>query len=252
VTPRQAIELFHLIFLRALVVRVEDRSLVALKGGCNLRFFFGSIRYSEDIDLDVAVIGQGTLRKKVDGLLRSPLVSAPLKAQAVEIVDVSAPKQTQTTQRWKVGLRVLDRDEVVRTKIEFSRRNALNGASFEAVRSGVLSDYGLPPFLATHYQAAQAIAQKIRALRDRKQPQARDVFDLQLLLSLRDAPPEVTADQKRWLPGAVDRALSISFDEYRSQVIAYLDPEQAAPFASREAWELMQSTVVERLEALSS
>ena len=28
-----------------------DKSLFALKGGCNLRFFLKSIRYSENIDL---------------------------------------------------------------------------------------------------------------------------------------------------------------------------------------------------------
>jgi predicted nucleotidyltransferase component of viral defense system len=31
--------------------RAEDKTLYALKGGCNLRFFFDSVRYSEDIDL---------------------------------------------------------------------------------------------------------------------------------------------------------------------------------------------------------
>jgi hypothetical protein len=44
---RQSTELFHLVFLRALVAKGEDKALVALKGGCNLRFFFGSVRYSE-------------------------------------------------------------------------------------------------------------------------------------------------------------------------------------------------------------
>ena len=31
-----------------------------VKGGCNLRFFFDSVRYSEDIDFDVAVIARET------------------------------------------------------------------------------------------------------------------------------------------------------------------------------------------------
>ena len=43
-------------FLRALVAKGDDKSLIALKGGCNLRFYFASIRYSEDIDFDVVVI----------------------------------------------------------------------------------------------------------------------------------------------------------------------------------------------------
>lgn len=53
-------------FLRALVAKGEDKSLVALKGGCNLRFFFGSERYSEDMDLDVVVMARETLKNKVD------------------------------------------------------------------------------------------------------------------------------------------------------------------------------------------
>jgi hypothetical protein len=46
-TTRQAVETFHLVFLRALVAKGEHKALIALKGGCNLRFYFGSVRYSE-------------------------------------------------------------------------------------------------------------------------------------------------------------------------------------------------------------
>ncbi|MEO8905276.1 MAG: nucleotidyl transferase AbiEii/AbiGii toxin family protein [Polyangiaceae bacterium] len=77
-TARQSIEFFHLVFLRALVAKGEEKSLIALKGGCNLRFYFGSIRYSEDMDFDVSVIAKGTLKNKVDRLLKSPIVLSPL------------------------------------------------------------------------------------------------------------------------------------------------------------------------------
>ncbi len=56
---RQTIEIFHLLFLRAFGARV-DKSLFALKGGCNLRFFLKSIRYSEDMDLDIHTMAVGT------------------------------------------------------------------------------------------------------------------------------------------------------------------------------------------------
>ena len=49
-SDRQAVELFHLLFLRQLASGA-DRARIALKGGCNLRFYFGSVRYSEDLDL---------------------------------------------------------------------------------------------------------------------------------------------------------------------------------------------------------
>ena len=48
-------EAFHLLFLRALVRSMPLESFV-LKGGSNLRFFFGSIRYSEDMYLDAGDI----------------------------------------------------------------------------------------------------------------------------------------------------------------------------------------------------
>lgn len=38
---------------------------MALKGGCNLRFLFGSVRSSEDMDLDVVVLAKETLKNKV-------------------------------------------------------------------------------------------------------------------------------------------------------------------------------------------
>lgn len=149
-TVRQCTELFHLVFLRALVAKGEDKGLIALKGGCNLRFFFGSIRYSEDMDLDVVVIAREPLKKKVDRLLQSPLVTAPLKTHKLSVVEASAPKQTDTTQRWKIGLQREGDALPIRTKVEFSRRNDIDGAVFEAAEREVLRPYGLTPVLANH------------------------------------------------------------------------------------------------------
>ncbi len=248
---RQAVELFHLVFLRALVAKNEDRGLVSLKGGCNLRFYFASVRYSEDIDLDVVVISKTTLKNKVDRLLQSPMVLAPLAAKGIAVVETSAPKQTETTQRWKAGLRVAGLSVPIRTKIEFSRRGAIEGAAYEGLERAALRLHGLPPFLATHYTAGAAITQKIHALAGRAEPQARDVFDLNLLLAREDAAGLALSDVERgWVPEAIERAMSVSFDDYVSKVVAYLEPEQADLFAGRGAWDAMQEGVVARLEEL--
>ena len=250
-SARQAIELFHLVFLRALVAKNEDRGLVSLKGGCNLRFYFASVRYSEDIDLDVVTISRTTLKNKVDKLLLSPMVTSPLAAKGITVVETSTPKQTDTTQRWKAGLRIAGLSIPVRTKIEFSRRGSIEGASFDGVERAALRPYGLPPFLATHYGAHAAITQKIHALAGRAEPQARDVFDLSLLLAREDAAGlSLTEAERGVLPDAVDRAMSVSFDDYVSKVVAYLLPEQAELFAGRDAWNAMQEEVIARLEAL--
>jgi hypothetical protein len=248
---RQSTEVFHLVFLRALVAKGEDKALVALKGGCNLRFFFGSVRYSEDMDLDVVVIARDTLKNKVDRLLRSPAVTAPLKVHGLTIVETSAPKQTETTQRWKVGLRREGDELPIRTKVEFSRRDAIEGARFEAADREVLRPYGLTPVLAAHYTTGAAIRQKIHALAARTEPQARDVFDLSLLLARSDAAGLVLdAVAGRWLDDAIEHAMGISFDEYASKVVSFLEPGQAEVYAERPAWNAMQQDVVARLEAL--
>jgi predicted nucleotidyltransferase component of viral defense system len=248
---RQSTELFHLVFLRALVAKGEDKSLVALKGGCNLRFFFGSVRYSEDMDLDVIVVAKETLKNKVDRLLRSPAVTAPLRTHGLTIVEASAPKQTETTQRWKVGMRREGDELPIRTKVEFSRRGSIEGTKFEAADREVLRSYGLTPVLAAHYTTGAAIRQKIHALAMRTEPQARDVFDLSLLLSRSDAGGlALDAAAKRWLTDAIDHAISLSFDEYTSQVVAFLEPSHAEVYAARSAWDAMQEDVTQRLEAL--
>jgi hypothetical protein len=48
----QAVEYFHLQVSRLLLAG-PDKGSFAIKGGCNLRLFFESPRYSEDIDFDV-------------------------------------------------------------------------------------------------------------------------------------------------------------------------------------------------------
>jgi predicted nucleotidyltransferase component of viral defense system len=251
VSPRQAVECFHLVFLRALTARLEGKSLTCLKGGANLRFFMRSVRYSEDMDFDVAVIAKATLAKKVDDLLEAPLVVKPLAAMGLELHDSSKPKQTDTTQRWKAGIRIRETREVIRTRLKFSRRRAITGGVFEAMESSIDTSYGMPPFPAMHYPADRAIVQKIHALSDRSEPQPRDVFDLQHLFAVTPRTPRLSPEEKAWLPRAIENAMTVSFDDYVAKVVAYMELEQAEAFASREAWEVMQVGVVERLEALA-
>src|SRR5215510_7950767 len=114
-TERQAIEIFHLHFLRSFSARV-DKALFALKGGSNLRFYHRSIRYSEDMDLDIRAMAPGTLRSNVDAVLEATAFRHALRAQQLEVAEFSAPKQTQTTQRWKIQLRLLQPQVAIPTK----------------------------------------------------------------------------------------------------------------------------------------
>ena len=104
VSDRQAVELFHLHFVRLLCAG-PDKDRFAIKGGCNLRFFFDSPRYSEDIDLDVARIPVHTLKERVAKILAGPALTLPLKSRGIAVAETSAPKQTDIAQRWKARSR---------------------------------------------------------------------------------------------------------------------------------------------------
>src|SRR5579872_3502505 len=100
--PQKSVELFHLLFLRHMNERLE-KSLYVVKGGCNLRFFFKSIRYSEDLDIDVKTVAKKTLRNKINKLFESQNFQQALSTQGMEMGRLSEVKQTETTQRWKLS-----------------------------------------------------------------------------------------------------------------------------------------------------
>src|SRR5205809_472942 len=94
----QAIEFFHLAFLQVLQTRL-DRAKYIIKGGVNLRYFFASPRFSEDIDLDAVEIEPWKLKEKVHEVLSSSATAAILRAQSIELREAGESKQTDTTQR---------------------------------------------------------------------------------------------------------------------------------------------------------
>ena len=124
---RQIVELFHLHFVRLLCAGA-DKDRFGIKGGCNLRFFFESVRYSEDIDFDVHTIARESLQKNVNQILSAPGFSRILRSSKIELGQISEPKQTDTTQRWKVHARVDGSPADLPTKIEFSRRKTTEEA----------------------------------------------------------------------------------------------------------------------------
>jgi predicted nucleotidyltransferase component of viral defense system len=240
----QVIEFFHLAFLQVLQVRLDQDGYV-LKGGANLRYFFDSVRYSEDIDLDAAGIESWELEEKLDGVLGSQPLAVLLRSGGLAVGGFTKPKQTETTQRWKVSLAVSGRAEPVRTKIEFSRRNGDGRHVLESVPGRVVAPYALRSPSLRHYKAEAAIEQKVEALAGRSETQARDVFDLDLLLRRQpDAAGPVTAELRE---RAVVRALELPFAAFRDQVVPFLDPEVAELYADSAGWEQIRSFVVERL-----
>lgn len=248
-TDRQAIEIFHLLFLRALGARV-DKSLFCLKGGCNLRFFLKSIRYSEDLDLDIQTMAAGTLQNNVNRLLEAPAFAQALRAQGMEITRTAQSRQTGTTQRWKLTLRIVDSGAELPTKIEFSRRGMNGEKAVEPVDAAIIRAYRLYPVIVQHYSVHAAFAQKISALALREQVQSRDVFDLKLLMDAGAGGKPMPALPAAQLAAAIDNAMAVDYDAFAGQVLAYLETEYQDHYGNRQAWGDLQEQVVAGLEAL--
>lgn len=244
----QAVEKFHLLFLAQLGARI-DKKLYGLKGGCNLRFFWKSIRYSQDLDFDVHTISRETLRRKVDLILSAPAFRRILRISKLELTRISEAKQTDTTQRWKVHLRVESSPDALPTTIEFSRRHFDEGVIFGSIDPEIAMIHDLRPILASHYGLEAAFNQKIDALAGRTQTQARDVFDLGWLAERGGRALKIRSDKEK-LAAACQNAMSVSFDQFKSQVVAYLPAEYQSHYGTRKAWDSLQENVVKALGGL--
>ena len=243
--PIAIVEQFHLLFLDQLGRKLDKRHY-ALKGGCNLRFYLKSIRYSEDMDLDIQKTPVDVLKDRVDQILKGPSLNRILQARGLAIEYCSAPKQTETTQRWKLALAVKGMESPLHTKIEFSRRGMSDPVDFGPVDSLLMREYQLTPILASHYPADAAFRQKINALIHRSETQARDVFDLDLLMRSGVSTRGMNLPA-RWSE-AQQNALSVTYPIFKSQVLSFLAPEYQAQYAAPEVWDDIVLRVVEALK----
>lgn len=230
-----------------------NRANWVVKGGVNLRAWFGSRRYSEDLDLDVAAFAPHVLRERFDKILLSRSLGDLLASQGLELGRVSKPTQTDTTQRWKLELKAAGVSVPLHTKVEFSRRESREEYALEPVRSDIVRPYGIPVPTANHYTARSAIRQKIQALASRSETQARDIWDLDHLLRTTHGDPRPLSDGIRVaLPGAAERAMSLGYDVFKAQIVPYLSPDDQTTYGTRDTWDRMCELVVERLEEFSS
>ncbi len=247
-STRQAVELFHLLFLEQLSHKL-DKKLYCLKGGCNLRFFLKSIRYSEDIDLDVHTIAKETLENKVSRILQADTFKQILANRGISITQISTPKQTETTQRWKILLKVATMTLPLHTKIEFSRRKPDHSVNMEIIDKDFIRNYHITPVYLNHYSAEEAFLQKINALVMRNETQARDIFDLYHLsnyIDLKKLPHHALS----CIDEAKKNALSIGFDDFKSQVVAYLQPEYQLLYQEQNTWDEIILKVLQLLDEL--
>lgn len=241
------VEVFHLLFLQQFSSQTAA-NIYAIKGGCNLRFFFDSVRYSEDLDMDVTIIQKHTLENKVNKILQSAAFLKLLQEYAIHRITFSSPKQTQTTQRWKIQL-YGDSELPLNTKIEFSRRMEKYSGELSNITMAICQCYHLAPMRLSHYGIQDAISQKISALAHRSQTQARDIFDLYHLLHI--ASPKKLIITKNTKDAALLASQSIRFSDYQSQVVNFLESEKQKLFNHKNYWQEMITQVKNYLESIS-
>ena len=246
-------EVFHLEFLRWFG-RKADPNHYALKGGVNMRFFFGSIRYSEDMDLDVLEIRVDIVQDIVLKILSTQdFVDnlRPYGIQSISIPDMAKAKQTETTQRFKIHLITFAGEDLF-TKVEFSRRGLKDGIVANAIPDSILRAYKLIPIIVPHYDALSATIQKISALASRPAVQARDIFDL-YILSPKITSSEISRSEilkKDKLERANENLFSVTFEQFRDSVVSFLSPDEQANYSSSLFWDEIKIKVANLLEEM--
>ncbi len=251
--PFELREFFHLALLRHLSARLSGRCY-AVKGGICLRFFHRSARLSQDMDLDiVSKVRVKTLQNAVDSILEGAAFASALSPQGITRVAASKPKQTETTQLWKVALFVGE-GEPLATKVEFSRRHQRIICATGMPEAELLRHYRMTPFAAQFYDASAMSAQKIAALASASRYALRDLFDLHHLLRLVLVRPEDVAPlvETKVLESAVDKVGRFTFGDFKEQVLPYLSGELIDLYRKEDAFERQKEEVEQALMEMLS
>lgn len=251
-----ALEAFHVRLL--LELSRQASGMLYLKGGVNLRLYYGSVRYSEDMDFDADPRIARRLQRLVPDLVLSPSFVAPLRRLGLRGVDMDrAPKKaTETTLRFKMGLD-LGGGVLEPTKVEFSFRADVPpepAVPGEPVSSVVAQHVpaGTDWTGVLRYPHPSAIWQKLRALATRREVQARDVFDLHHLMQPRFGAVPIELLRQSLPDDILDDALSRTYDvdpdQFAEKVVRYL------PLESRDrllaGWDDMRQHVAEHIQAI--
>lgn len=210
-----------------------------------MRFFHRSQRLSEDMDLDVvSQVRTKTLEGMVDAILQSRSFMGWLSPRGILDIRVGKPKQTETTQRWKIAL-MLSSDVSLSTKVEFSRRKSEISYAKGVPDPALLNFYKLAPFAAQFYDAEHMSAQKILALASPNRQAVRDLFDLHHLFHTMRVKSENLSKLvgAKDIEHAVEKVDAFSYADFKSQVFPYLSEEIADLYKDPDAFESLKTEV---------
>jgi hypothetical protein len=247
-TKPQAIEIFHLAFLQVLPQHLPPLNY-AVKGGANLRLFLGSVRRSEDIDFNFVGHVPWSLQPRIDAALKSPALGHLLAIHGIKIVSVNPSKTTSTTGRWKFQLAAPGVQ--FNSKLEFSMRQEDRPLyELASVSPTLAAAARMRPAVANHYLPAGAMEQKIAALALRTETQARDIFDLDFLITRYSAESLAAQPNVYELDLAGRRVFEVTYREYLDLVVTYIDPAFVSMYRSEEEWERIALNVATRLDSI--
>lgn len=255
IIDREAREAFHTLVLLQLQERVP-LSQWRVKGGVNLRLFFKSVRYSEDMDLDAEPRARLALKSTIQHLIGDIRLRRSLAELGIrDVLSKDRPaKDTETTLRFKLRLE-LGGGVQLPTKVEVSFRGRWpnDAVTEEAADPKIVGQYLARtklPLVLPHYDRTAAIRQKISALVGRAEVQARDVFDLAMLCTAGEFDLSLIAKDlgETVLEGARDRVFELGDDAYESQVLEFLDePDRVANADKWEECQLIAATLIESI-----
>jgi len=223
---------------------------LVLKGGMAMRAVHGSVRYTKDIDLDAELTFS---RERVQGIVRRSIERA-IGSGLIAHAQVSEPKQTDTTLRWKISGTQPGSSAPLYLTVEVSRREPIPGAQAIEVPFG--PRFAGAPAGKVRVLDSQAIAvTKVLALTDPNRTAARDIFDLAVLIEARvEDPAQLLAslpDARMRLPQAMaelwPKIEAMDYSQFINDVIPYLPPDVAAAITA-DAFEDMRLTVGTNVE----
>lgn len=246
--PMQIRELFHMIFLRNFSQKFAGR-MFALKGGICLRFFYNSVRFSEDIDFDISKkIPIDTLSKNINNILKSQVIISNLLPYGITDIHFREVKRTETTQRWKVKLIMTDKTELS-TKIELSKRKKEFPWISGIPSRELLLVYQITPFVSQYYNAIELAMQKIYALASDTRTVVRDLFDLHhLFFSCNVNVDEVKKEIKKYvLRDCIDKISIFRISDFQSEIIPFLPLDIAKYYSDKLHQDEMKNDCLEKL-----
>lgn len=222
---------------------------LALKGGLAMRAAHGSHRFTKDIDLQS---GPDTPMPRVKSIVENA-VKAALEVGILENVTITAPKQTETVQRWKVNGTIVGGGSQVNLTVEVSRRGMPPAKAISSIVYAPAGE-GLKAVSMEVYSPTAIAASKVDCLLNPNRAAPRDVYDLyQLIVKMRvDPPVEFLRSMGRdalalGLKEVWPKITSLNWELARNDLLPYLSLE-GEPELTQEVWEDMQLRTSDMVE----